>query len=200
MLTPFARYWWILFILGFTLIGLGSFMFVDPDTGIIEIMRYLGFVFVGMGIFTALVTILAAYKHDWRLYVLAAAELTMGIVILVNDEWAERTFIQLMGFWSAMMGVYLVVNGIRKSKRSIIVILAGVISLAFAAFILLGTLSEESLVTLIALYAIILGLYMFTVSFKVRGYLKTHPPKQKEEAVDASEPSSSTSTESKETE
>ncbi len=179
MLTPFARYWWILFTLGLSLIGLGAFMFVDPDTGILEIMRYLGFVFIGMGVFTALISFFASKGHDWRLYLLAAAELAVGIIIIMNDEWAEQTFVQLMATWSGLMGIYLVYNGLRNKGSKSIVVLAGIVSIAFAAFIFFDILSDD-LATLIALYSIVLGLYIITLSFSVRGYSNKKTVSEKE--------------------
>ncbi|KAB2814411.1 hypothetical protein [Phaeocystidibacter luteus] len=172
MFKQFARYWWLLTVFGALLIGLGGMMLVNDEFGLAELLRYLAFVLVGMGVFTALVNVALAKTNssDWRWYAVAAAELIMGIVILMNGEWAEAKFIMMIAIWSLIMGLYLLYVGLKESSRSVVVLLSGVVSVIFAGLILFDSVDDSQLHLLVGLYAILLGVYLGNGSLKIRGY------------------------------
>lgn len=179
MLKRFASYWWFLTISGALLSILGLTMLFDNEFGLADLLRYLGFVLIGMGIFTGLINYILHRRNgasDWRWYLLAAGELALGMIILTNNTWAETTFIQVIGIWSGMMGLYLLIDGLRKKTRSIIVSLSGLVSLVFGAVIVLEALEARETQYLVAIYAVLLGLYLVNGSLKIRKWNGIHHP------------------------
>lgn len=161
-------------------------MLINDEFGLAELLRYLAFVLVGMGIFTALVNVALAKTNssDWRWYAVASAELVMGIVILMNGEWAEAKFIMMIAIWSLIMGLYLLYVGLKSSTRSVVVLLSGVVSIIFAGLILFNAVDDSQLHLLVGLYAILLGIYLANGSLKIRTYNKKTAPEPSADTTD----------------
>lgn len=177
MLQKFSSYWWFLTLSGILFAALGAMLLFSNEFGLSDLLHYLGFVLVGMGVFTGLINYVMMRKeshYDWRWFALAAAELIMGLIILFNDNWAESTFIQMIGVWSIIMGAYLIYTGLKKTTKSIIVTLSGVISLAFGGLIFFDQMEEGNLHKLVGLYAILLGVFIVNGSLKIRVWKKNH--------------------------
>lgn len=159
--------------------ALGAMLVLSKEFGLSELLHYLGFVLAGMGVVTALINYAMMKRDkqfDWRWFGLAAIELAAGIIILANDNWAESTFVMMIGGWAMIMGAYLIFTGLRKSSKSSIVALSGIVSLAFGAIILFGNLDATLLHNLVGLYAVIFGVFTINISLKVRSYKVKHTP------------------------
>lgn len=165
--------------------ALGLLLLIDNQTNLIDMIRYLGYVMLGMGILTLLLNFYMQRKGghaDWRWYVVGTAVLAMGLVNLLEDQWASETFINVISFWAFLMGAYLLYSGLRKERRSVPVILAGLVSIAFATLVLFDGVEESQLHLIVGAYAVLFGLYLAIMSFRMKGLKHRHS-----EAADSKE-------------
>lgn len=177
MLQKFASYWWFLTICGLVLTGLGALMVFGDNIGLAEILRYLGFVFIGAGIFIGIVNYLMfkkGHKVDWRWYLFGGIELVLGLIIIFNNEWAEATFIDGVGIATILMGVFMIYEGLRKEVKSLVVSLSGVVSCIFGGIIFFEGAEPANLHYLVGIYGILFGIYLINASIRLRGWSKTH--------------------------
>lgn len=179
MLKRFSKFWWYLLIVGLVISGLGLLLLLDDSTSLNEIIQYLGYVLLGMGIVTiALNVVLIRKNHgDWRWYIVGIAAFALGILHLVEGDWASKTFIQIISFWAFMMGAYLLYVGFRPSSRSIPVTLAGLVSIAFASLVLFDSVTEAELHLIIGSYAVLFGAYLILMSLRIRKLPAGHSEK-----------------------
>lgn len=171
MLKQFARFWWYILLFGAVIMALGLFLLIDNQTTLIDMIRYLGYVMLGMGILTLALNYYMSkrgHRGDWRWYVVGTAVLAMGLVNLLKDEWASQTFVNIISFWALIMGAYLLYSGLSKEHRSIPVILAGLVSIAFAALVIFDGIEESQLHLIVGAYAVLFGLYLAIMSFRIR--------------------------------
>ncbi|NVK03248.1 MAG: DUF308 domain-containing protein [Flavobacteriia bacterium] len=177
MLKRFSRYWWYLLLFGVIIMALGLLLLIDNQTNLIDMIRYLGYVMLGMGILTLLLNF---YMHrkgghaDWRWYVVGTAVLVMGLVNLIENQWASETFVNVISFWAFLMGAYLLYSGLTKGSRSVPVILAGLVSIAFSALVLFDGVEESQLHLIVGAYAVLFGLYLAIMSFRMKGQKTNH--------------------------
>lgn len=170
MLEKLRRYWWYLLVTGLLFVGLGLQLMIAKDAAVSDTLLYLGYVLTGMGVMTIVFNILMARKKhaDWRWYAVGAAELTLGVIVLIEGKLAETAFIYSVGVWAIIMGITLTIRGLRRKPISTIELLSGIVSLVFAALILFDVLTPEQLLLVVGLYAALFGLYSILMSFKVR--------------------------------
>ena len=157
--------------------ALGLLLLIDNQTNLIDMIRYLGYVMLGMGILTLLLNFYMQRKGghaDWRWYVVGTAVLAMGLVNLFEDQWASETFINVISFWAFLMGAYLLYSGLTKERRSVPVILAGIVSIAFSALVLFDGVEESQLHLIVGTYAVLFGLYLAIMSFRMKGLKPNH--------------------------
>lgn len=150
-------------------------MLLKDNFGLAELLTYLAYVMLGMGVFTSLLNVALAKRNsaDWRWYLVGAGEIAVGLIILFNDEWAEKSFIQVISVWSLLMGIYLLYTGIKKSTRSVVILLSGVVSIVFALLILFESVTDSQLHLIVGLYAVLLGFYFVNAGFRIRSHRPT---------------------------
>lgn len=171
-----ARFWYLGFIASLILIGLGAMMLFRPNFSLAELLQYLGYVLIGMGIFTSLIDfwiVKRTGKAEWIWVLTGLAELVAGIAILFNNDSTEWAFLKVIGAFSALMGLILVIRGFLPKTKSQLVMISGVVSCVFGGLILFDVLAPEQSRFVVGLYALLFGLYIANISFKLRSKRNT---------------------------
>jgi uncharacterized membrane protein HdeD (DUF308 family) len=173
ILHALARNWWLLLLRGLVSILFGVLAFVMPGITLISLVLIYGAYALADGIFA----IIAAIRGEgptprWWLAVVGLIGVAAGILTFTLPGLSALTLLLLIGAWALVRGVFEIIGAIRLRKEidnEWMLILSGAISVLFGAYMLImpgaGALA---LIWVIGIYAIIAGVLMVALAFKLR--------------------------------
>jgi uncharacterized membrane protein HdeD (DUF308 family) len=164
ILHALARNWWLLLLRGLVSILFGVLAFIWPGITLLSLVIIYGAYALADGIFA----IIAAFRGEggpaprWWLVLVGL----MGIAAL--------TLLMLIGAWALVRGIFEIVGAIRLRKEidnEWMLILSGIISVLFGAYMLLAPgAGALALIWVIGAYAIIAGVLLVALAFKLRSH------------------------------
>ena len=179
MVHVLARNWWALLIRGIAAFIFGVLAFLWPGATILAIGILFGaYAFVD-GIFAIVAAVRAAEQHErWGALLI---EGIVGIVIAAITFYDIRiTLFALyitIAAWALITGVLELIAGIQLRKQignEIWMLLGGAASIAFGVLMIIFPLAGAlAIIWLIAAYALVFGIFMMALAFKLRGHANT---------------------------
>jgi uncharacterized membrane protein HdeD (DUF308 family) len=175
MLSMLTRNWWVFALRGLVAIIFGILALIWPGQTLLALVLLFGAFALVHGILTAFVGI-ASYRYFERWWAVLL-EGVAGIVIgVLTFFWPNTTALVLLYFiaaWALITGVFEIVAAIQL-RRVITgewaMILSGLLSILVGVllFVFPGA-GAVSLVWLIGIYAIVLGILLIVLAFRLRG-------------------------------
>jgi uncharacterized membrane protein HdeD (DUF308 family) len=182
MVQVLARNWWALLIRGIAAIVFGILAFLWPGATILAIGILFGaYAFVD-GIFAIVATVRAAEAHErWWPFLL---EGIVGIVIAAITFYDIRiTLFALyitIAAWAFLTGILEIVAAVHLRKvipNEVWLVLGGIASIVFGILMVLFPLAGWlAIVWLIGAYAIVFGIMLVSLAFRLRAHLQPAPP------------------------
>jgi uncharacterized membrane protein HdeD (DUF308 family) len=173
LVESLARNWWLLLLRGVVSVAFGILAFVWPGLTLFALVLLYG----AYALVDGVVAIAAAIKGRRRaptgwLVLVGVLGIAAGIVTFVWPAITAIALLVLIGVWSILHGVLEVVGAIRL-RREIrgegLLILGGILSIAFGAIILLQPgAGALAVVWLIGAYAVVFGLLFIALSLRLR--------------------------------
>jgi uncharacterized membrane protein HdeD (DUF308 family) len=168
-----ARNWWLLLLRGIAGVAFGVLAFAWPGLTLFALVLLYGAYALVDGVFA----IVAAIKSRGRaptgwLALVGVLGIAAGIVTFLWPGITALALLALIAAWSILHGVFEVVGAIRL-RREIrgegLLILSGLLSVAFGVAVLIWPgAGALALVWLIGGYAIVFGVLMIVLSFRLR--------------------------------
>jgi uncharacterized membrane protein HdeD (DUF308 family) len=181
MVHVLARNWWALLIRGFAAFIFGILAFLLPGVTILVIGIMFGaYAFVD-GIFAIVAAARAAEQHErWWPFLI---EGIVGIVIAGITFYDIRITLAALYFtiaaWAFITGALEIVAAIQLRKQianEIWLILGGIASIIFGILMLVFPLwGAIAIIWVIAAYALVFGIFMMALAFKVRPHATPAP-------------------------
>lgn len=178
MLQSLAGNWWLVALRGALAVLFGILCFVWPAVSVVVLVFLFGayaFIDGAMAIGAALSP--ADKGRAGSLVVLGILGLIAGIVAFLWPGITAVALLFLIGAWAIVKGVVEIVGAIRLRKEiqgEWLAALAGVFSIVFGAILLANPgVGAVALIWLIGAYAIVFGITMLVLGFKLRG-VKEH--------------------------
>jgi len=167
-----ARAWWLVLVRGIVAIVFGILALFWPGITLLVLVIFFGAYAIVDGVFS----IFSAFRHDTRSRAWAIFSGIIGILAgLVALIWPGITSLALLyviAFWAILHGIAEIVGGIQLRKvidNEWALILGGVLSVIFGAMLFLWPgAGMLGLVWLIAIFAVIYGIVMVVLSFRVK--------------------------------
>ena len=181
MVHVLARNWWALLIRGIVAVIFGVLAFMWPGAATLAIGYLFGaYAFVD-GIFAIVAAVRAAQAHErWWPFVL---EGIVGIVI-AGITWYDvgitlfAIYITIAA-WAFVTGILEIVAAIQLRKtisNEWLLILAGVCSILFSILMVWHPFAAAlAIIWIIAAYAIVFGIMMIALAFRLRSHLDKVP-------------------------
>ena len=175
MTTVLARNWWALAVRGVLAVLFGLIAFVVPGVTLAAIVLLFGAYAVIDGILAIVAAVRALERHErWGgLLVEGVVDLIAGVIAFVWPAATALALLFLVAFWAIVTGVLEIVAAIRLRKDikgEWLLILNGVLSLLFGAVLLaLPGAGLLVIVWWIGAYAIVFGILLIALAFKLRG-------------------------------
>jgi uncharacterized membrane protein HdeD (DUF308 family) len=181
MVHVLARNWWALLIRGIVAVIFGILAFVYPGPTIVVIGILFGaYAFVD-GVFAIVAAVRAAQAHErWWPFVL---EGIVGIVIAAITFYdVGITLFALyitIAAWAFVTGILEIVAAIQLRKtisNEWLLILAGICSILFSILMVWHPFAAAlAIIWIIAAYAIVFGIMMIALAFRLRSHLDKVP-------------------------
>lgn len=171
------RSWWMLALRGVIAIAFGVLAALLPGLTLLWLVAlFAAYTLLGGAVWTfGAVKNRMADEHWWVLLLLGLVSLGAGTIAVVHPALTALVLILLMGANALVTGVLDVVVAIRLRKSirgEKLLALSGIASIVFGIIVFMFPLGAGALalVWLISLYAIVTGILLLAVAFRVRAW------------------------------
>ena len=182
MLDVLSRYWWAYVVRGIVAILFGILAYAWPGITLATLIIFFGaFAFVD-GIFLIIKTIgnWGGREDRWLLLLEGLLGIGIGLLAFLAPGVTTLVLVFYIAVWSLSTGVLEIATAIRLRKEiqgEGWMILSGIASIIFALLLMVFPgVGALGLIWLIALYAIIFGVMLILLGFKLRGARKISQP------------------------
>jgi uncharacterized membrane protein HdeD (DUF308 family) len=171
-----ARNWWALALRGVLAIVFGVLAFVNPGITLAALVLLFGAYSLVDGVFAIIAGLRAAQRHErwWPFALEGLASIVVGIIAFLMPAAAAFALLMLASAWSIVTGVFRIAAAIRLRKQiqgEWLLILNGILSVAFGVIIaLFPGAGLVTLVWLIGFYAVLFGIILLALAFRLRGH------------------------------
>jgi uncharacterized membrane protein HdeD (DUF308 family) len=175
MLEVLARYWWAVALRGVIAAIFGLLALIWPDITVLALVALFGayclvdgFIAIGTALFGGAA---AAGRRGW-LAVEGVAGVIAGIITFAWPGITTLVLLWLIAFWALVTGVMEIVVAIRLRRElqgEWLLILSGALSVLFGILLIVWPASGAlALITLIGIYALIFGVALIVLGFRLR--------------------------------
>jgi uncharacterized membrane protein HdeD (DUF308 family) len=173
------HYWWALAIRGFVAILFGLMAFLIPGVTIALLVLWFGAYALVDGIFSIVAAWRAPDGSRWgSLLIEGIAGIVAGVMTFFWPHITVAVLVYLVGGWAVVTGVFEIVAAIRLRKmiaNEWALIVMGLLSVMFGGFIFFAPLvGALAIAFTIGAYAIIFGVLLLVLAFRMKSWLRTH--------------------------
>ena len=168
------RYWWMTLLRGLFWIAFGIFIFARPDISLYSLTLALGVILFIDGIINVTNAFGGRDQNEdwWVLLLVGLAGIGVGVLTFYNPQATALAVVYYVAIWAIATGLLEIVAAIRLRKQiqgEVWLVLAGIASVAFGVLIAARPgVGAQTILWLIALYAIAFGVILLLLAFKVR--------------------------------
>lgn len=176
MLERIQKNWWLLLLRGILALIFGFIAISSPGIVIVTLLLYVGILAVLSGLFLIIEGI--AIKSDDRgMRILeGVVSIIFGLMFILAPGFVLSFAMYFIAFWAIIGGIMQIIYAVKLRKEITnewFAILNGVITLIFGLAVLTNIVAGASaLVMVFGIFAIISGILMIVLSFKVKGLKK----------------------------
>lgn len=174
MSVMLRRSWWVLLLRGVAAIVFGVLTWMQPAASAAALVLIFGaYVFVDgvLGVYSAIKSRNES-RHWWVVLLWGLAGVVFGVLTAINPAITALVLTVYIGVWALITGVVEIVAALRLRKEiegEWLLVLGGLISVLFGAFVLAQPgAGMMAMLWVIATYAVIFGVLMVLLAFKVK--------------------------------
>jgi uncharacterized membrane protein HdeD (DUF308 family) len=175
MITILARNWWLLAIRGVAAILFGIGAFLWPGITLTVLVLLFGAYALVDGIFAVVAGISVRKEQErwWMMVMEGVAGIIIGVLTFLWPGVTALVLLYFIAAWSIITGAFEIAAAIRLRKEiegEWLLALAGFASLIFGVLlVILPGPGALALIWLIGSYAIVFGILMLVLAFRLRG-------------------------------
>ena len=174
----FSRYWWMILLRGVIAVLFGVMLLVSPGISLASLVFLFGFFVLADGIGNV-VTAFGGRKeedHWWVLLLAGLAGIGVGILTFMSPGITALALLFYIAVWAIVTGVLQIVAAIRLRKEiqgEFWMVLGGLASVVFGVLVMARPgAGALAIVTFIGIYAIVVGVSLILLSFRVHRFVK----------------------------
>jgi uncharacterized membrane protein HdeD (DUF308 family) len=182
MIEAIVRNWWVFAVRGAIAILFGVLAFVRPDITLVALVALFGAYALLDGILSLSAGfMLSGSRYFWWMLLDGILGIAVGVLTFVYPGVAAASLLLLLGAWLFVSGIFRIVAAIELRKQmdnEWVYILSGVLSI-IAGVLTFARPGQSALAWLwvIGTYAILYGVMMVVLSFKLRNLAADALPK-----------------------
>ncbi len=181
MLETLGKRWWLIALRGVLAILIGLAAFVWPGPTIIALALLFGAYMLVDGVL-ALIAAISGRGGDrwWVLLLEGIVGVLAGIMAFIWPGLTALVAVYLIASWALLTGVLEIVAAIRLRKQiegEWMLVFSGVLSILLSILLIaLPGAGATALVWVLGAYAILFGVMLIALSFRVKGLAYRHEP------------------------
>lgn len=178
MVEQLARNWWLVALRGVLAILFGILAYIWPGITLATLVLLFGAYSLVDGVF-AVGKAVANRRggFNWGLLLSGIAGIIIGIIAFIMPEAVALALLYLIAAWAIITGIFQIVAAIqlrRDIPNEWLLILAGIASVIFGILCAIWPgASALAIIWLIAAYAIIFGVLLLILAFRLKGLADT---------------------------
>jgi uncharacterized membrane protein HdeD (DUF308 family) len=176
MVNVLARNWWALLIRGIAAVVFGIVAFLWPAPTLLAIGILFGaYAFID-GVFAIVAAVRAAQSHErwWPFLLEGIVGLAIAAITVYDVGITLLALYFTIAAWAFITGILEIAAAVQLRKaiaNEWLLILAGICSILFGVLMIWHPLAAAlAIIWIIATYAIVFGLIMIALSFRLRGH------------------------------
>jgi len=175
MLRPMARYWWLLALRGVAAIIFGILAFAVPEVTLLVLVLLFGIYALIDGVLAIVSAFQQRQENDrwWVVLLEGLAGVAAGVVTLLFPDAATLFLLILIAVWAIFTGIMETIAAIRlrrEIENEWALGVTGVLSVILGVLLLINPgAGALGLIWVIGAYAVIAGVLMLYLAFKLRG-------------------------------
>jgi uncharacterized membrane protein HdeD (DUF308 family) len=179
MITAVARNWWVFLVRGLAAILFGILAFIWPGITLFVLVLFWGAYALVDGIFALIAAFSgqAAQQRWWVLLLEGLLGIAAGIITFLWPGMTAIALLYLIAAWAIVGGVLEIAAAIRLRQEiegEWLLALSGVASIIFGVLMVIWPgAGALAVVWLIAGYAIVFGVLMIALAFRLRSWSKS---------------------------
>jgi len=173
-----SRYWWMTLLRGLFWILFGIVIYARPGISVLSLTLALGLVMFVDGVINAVNAFSGRKEHDdwWVLLLVGLAGIGVGVLTFYNPAATAIAVVLYVAIWAIATGLLEIVAAVRLRKQitgEFWLALAGIASVAFGVLLAARPgVGALTILWLIGAYAIVFGVILVLLAFKVRSGVK----------------------------
>jgi uncharacterized membrane protein HdeD (DUF308 family) len=174
-----ADHWWALALRGAAAVIFGLLAFVWPGLTLAILVLFWGAYALIDGVLDLFASFTTNHDHRWALLIEGVVGIAAGVATFVWPGLTALVLVYIIAAWGVVTGVFEVIAAIRLRqviRNEWLLVLSGILSVLFgiALFVAPGA-GALALVWLIAAFAIVDGVVLLLLSFRLRGLGRDEP-------------------------
>jgi uncharacterized membrane protein HdeD (DUF308 family) len=175
MLETLTRNWWTLLLRGVIAILFGFAVLVSPGIALTTMIIFFGVFALVDGVFSVVSSLFSIGKYErwWATFLGGLLSIAVGVIALMWPGLTALAALWLIAFWAIVTGILQIVAAVQLRKEmdgEWVLGLSGVLSLLLGILLAFQPgVGVLSLLWLLGIYAIVFGVLMTVLSFRVRG-------------------------------
>ena len=170
ILESFAKNWWVLLIRGILAVLFAVMAFELPGITLVTLVLLYGVYALVDGLTTLWI---GGLSRAWGFVFLGILGVIAGIITFIYPGITAVALLYLIAAWAIVRGIFEIVTAIQMRKQmrhEWLLILAGILSVLFGLLLAANPAAGAlAMVWLIGAYALLFGLMMIMLAFRLRG-------------------------------
>jgi uncharacterized membrane protein HdeD (DUF308 family) len=173
-----SNFWWATLLRGLFWLCFGIFAWTKPGISLLSIALAVGITMFADGVLNVVSAIGGRKEHEhWVILLLAGlAGIGIGGLMLMRPDVTALALVFYIAVWAIVVGVLQIVAAIRLRKEiegEFWLGLAGLAAIALGGLLLANPAAGAlAMLSVIAVFAVIIGIVLILLAFKVRGTAK----------------------------
>ena len=176
MLRMLTRNWWVLVLRGIFAVLLGILALIWPGIILVVLVLLFGVYALVDGVLAIWAALSSRKQTDtwWVLFLEGLFGTAVGVLVLIWPGITAIILVFLIAGWAIITGIFEIIAAIwlrKEIKNEWLLVLNGILSVAFGVLLVIWPRAGlVVLVWLIGIYAILFGLLMILLGFRLRGF------------------------------
>ena len=178
-MTYSSRNWWALALRGLAAVIFGILAFIWPGVTVTILVLFFGAYVLWDGIFALVAAFRTEGNRRWPLILEGLVGIVVGLIAFIWTDVATLSLLLLIGAWAVITGIFEIIAAIRLREEiegEWLLLLSGVLSVLFGIALFIWPAAGALAITwIIATYAILFGILMIVLGFRLRGRNEQRP-------------------------
>jgi len=177
MVEFIQKNWWLIALRGVFAILFGLIAFFSPVEALLSMLTFFAFFLLLSGFAIITQSLFGKSANKWLEFFEGLIFVITGVLIVSNPAFITGSVMILIAVWAVISGIFSIINAINLRKvitNEWLMILNGAVTVLFGIAVASNVLvSAIAITTLFGIFAIISGIFIVILSFRIKNLRNT---------------------------